>query len=101
MSAIGFQLPEDVVAVRDGVMRFVEAEVLPRLERNHALFNDPRLTYAADGRYAPEVRALCEQYGLAYNSRPFIRQFGSVLWKLLRLTFPSGKRPRRRAVAAG
>ena len=30
MSAIGFQLPEDVVAVRDGVLRFVEAEVLPQ-----------------------------------------------------------------------
>ena len=65
MSAIGFQLPEDVVAVRDGVMRFVEAEVLPRLERNHALLNDPRLTYAADGRYAPEVRALIREVRMA------------------------------------
>lgn len=65
MSAIGFQLPEDVVAVCDGVMRFVEAEVLPRLERNHALLNDPRLTYAADGRYAPEVRALIREVRMA------------------------------------
>lgn len=65
MSAIGFQLPEDVVAVRDGVMRFVEAEVLPRLERNHALFDDSRLTYAADGRYAPEVRALIREVRMA------------------------------------
>ncbi len=37
MREIGFQLPEDAVAVRDGVMRFVEVEVLPRLERNRAI----------------------------------------------------------------
>ncbi len=67
----------------------IEHHLFPDLPSNHYV------------RVAPEVRALCEQYGLTYNSRPFIRQFGSVLWKLLRLTFPSGKRPRRRAVAAG
>lgn len=61
MRAIGFQLPEDAVAVRDGVMRFVEVEVLPRLERNHALLDDSRRTYAADGRYAPEVHALIRE----------------------------------------
>lgn len=65
----------------------------------HHLFPDlPSNRYA---RVAPEVEALCREYGLAYNSHSFGRQLGSVLWKLLRLTFPGGKRPSRRAAAAG
>ena len=40
MSAIAFDLPEDVIAVRDGVLRFGESEIVPRVEDNHALFED-------------------------------------------------------------
>ncbi len=71
MSAIGFQLPEDVVAVRDVVLRFVEAEVLPRLQHNHALLDDSRRTYTVDGRYAPEVRALIREVRMASAAAGF------------------------------
>lgn len=65
MSAIAFDLPDDVVAVRDGVLRFVEADVIPALDRNHALLADARRLYAEDGRYAPPVRDLIRDVRMA------------------------------------
>lgn len=61
MSGLAFDLPDDVVAVRDGVLRFVEAQVAPRIARNQALLEDQRRLYDAGGRYAPEVRALIRE----------------------------------------
>ena len=58
MSGVAFDLTEDVVAVRDGVLRFVEAQVAPRIERHRAVLEDQRRLYGDDGRYAPEIRAL-------------------------------------------
>ena len=55
MTAIAFPIPEDVLAVADGVEAFLRAEVFPRHQRAHALLSDPRRTYAEDGRYAPAV----------------------------------------------
>ncbi|OJY09283.1 MAG: hypothetical protein BGP05_10265 [Rhizobiales bacterium 62-47] len=55
---MAFDLTEDVVAVRDGVLRFVEAQVAPRIERHRAVLEDQRRLYGDDGRYAPEIRAL-------------------------------------------
>jgi acyl-CoA dehydrogenase len=61
MAAIGFDLPEEVRAVRDGVLRFVETEVLPRQDRHHDLLTDGRKLYGEDGRYAPQVRELIRE----------------------------------------
>lgn len=61
MAAIGFDLPEEVRAVRDGVLRFVRSEVLPRYERHHDLLTDGRKLYGEDGRYVPEVRELIRE----------------------------------------
>ena len=61
MSGVAFDLPEDVTAVRDGVLRFVESQVAPRLERHHALLEDQRRLYDETGRYTPEVRALIRE----------------------------------------
>ena len=58
MSAIAFDLPADVLTVRDGVLRFVEKEVAPRLERHHALLSDARKLYDERGAYSFDVRAL-------------------------------------------
>lgn len=71
MTAIAFDLPSDVVAVRDGLLRFVEAEVAPRIERNHALLEDARRLFGADGSYAPEVRALIREVRMASASAGF------------------------------
>ena len=37
---------------------------------------------------APEVRAICERYGLPYNSGGLGEQFGSVVRKIVRLALP-------------
>jgi acyl-CoA dehydrogenase len=55
VTAIAFPIPDDVLAVADGVAAFLRAEVFPRHERDRALLSDPRRTYAEDGRYAPAV----------------------------------------------
>jgi len=57
----------------------------------HHLFPDmPSSRYA---EIAPRVRAICERYGLPYNSGPFLQQWGMVQRTILRLAFPGG-RPR-------
>jgi len=52
----------------------------------HHLFPDlPSNRY---GELAPRVRAICEQYGIPYNSRSFSRQFGSVIRRIARRALP-------------
>ena len=58
MSGVAFDLPDDVIAVRDGVLRFVEAQVAPRIEQSRALLEDQRRLYDEDGRYSPDARKL-------------------------------------------
>ncbi|QWG22121.1 acyl-CoA/acyl-ACP dehydrogenase [Bradyrhizobium sediminis] len=58
MGGVAFDLPEDVVDVRDGVLRFVEAQVAPRIERSRALLEDQRRLYDESGRYSPDARKL-------------------------------------------
>jgi linoleoyl-CoA desaturase len=40
---------------------------------------------------APKVKAICEQYGLPYNTGPFLQQWSMVQRTLIRLAFPGGK----------
>jgi NADPH-dependent stearoyl-CoA 9-desaturase len=40
---------------------------------------------------APKVRAICERYGLPYNTGPFLKQWSMVQRTLIRLAFPGGK----------
>jgi fatty acid desaturase len=40
---------------------------------------------------APRVKAICESYGLPYNTGPFLKQWGMVQRTLLRLAFPGGQ----------
>jgi fatty acid desaturase len=55
----------------------------------HHLFPDiPARRYP---ELAVEVRALCEKYGLDYNTGPLHRQLGSVAKKIFRLALPNRK----------
>ncbi len=55
----------------------------------HHLFPDlPSTRYA---EIAPQVKEVCERYGLPYNSGPFLQQLGMVQRTILRLAFPGGK----------
>ncbi|MBC7171486.1 MAG: fatty acid desaturase, partial [Polyangiaceae bacterium] len=61
----------------------------------HHLFPDiPARRY---GAIAVEVRALCERYGLPYNTGPLSKQFGSVIGRIFRLALPN--RPAAAATA--
>ena len=53
----------------------------------HHLFPDiPAHRY---GEIAPKVQAICEHYGIHYNTGSFARQFGQVLWRIIRHSLPS------------
>ncbi|WP_280428308.1 fatty acid desaturase family protein, partial [Nocardia brasiliensis] len=54
----------------------------------HHLF--PDLPAARYPEMAPEVRALCEKYGLPYNTGPLGKQIGSVWLKIFKLALPPG-----------
>ena len=55
----------------------------------HHLFPDlPSNRYA---EIAPKVQSICERHGIPYNTGSFPRQFGTVVRKVLRLTFPGGR----------
>jgi len=61
MPAIAQALPEDVIAARDGILAFVEQEVIPRHEANQALFENPRALYDDDGRFSTPLRRLINE----------------------------------------
>ena len=55
MSAIAFDIPEDILAMREGLRAFAEAEILPRHEANLDLFEDQRRLYDSGGRFSEEL----------------------------------------------
>jgi linoleoyl-CoA desaturase len=59
----------------------------------HHLFPDlPAHRYS---EIAPRVRAVCEKYGLRYNTGSFWKQYGSVLAGLVRRSLPAPGAPER------
>src|SRR5262249_22569401 len=55
----------------------------------HHLFPDmPSNRYP---EVAPRVRAICNRYGVPYNSASLARQFGTTTWKIFRLALPPRK----------
>jgi acyl-CoA dehydrogenase len=65
MASIAFDIPEEIVAVREGISAFIRAEVVPRHDKHHALLTDQHRLYTPDGRYAPEVVALMREVRMA------------------------------------
>ncbi|KRG67638.1 acyl-CoA desaturase [Stenotrophomonas terrae] len=63
----------------------------------HHFYPDiPANRYAA---MAVEVKAICKRYGQHYNTGSLPRQFGQVMWRILRHAFPSKPAPERPLVA--
>ena len=55
----------------------------------HHLFPDmPALHYLT---VAPHVEAIAKKYGIAYNSGSFLRQYATVVARIIRYSFPGGK----------
>lgn len=65
MTAIAFDIPDEITQIAKGLERFVHAEVIARHERHAALLDDPRRRYAEDGRYVPQVVDLIRQVRMA------------------------------------
>jgi alkylation response protein AidB-like acyl-CoA dehydrogenase len=68
VSAIAFELPEDIKQVREGIRAFAMAEVIPRHEANRELLDNPRLKYEEDGRLSAPVRQLIKEVRMASAS---------------------------------
>lgn len=61
MTAIAYEYPAEIVAIREGLERFVRTEVIPRHEDNAALLENPHRRFTEDGRYsAPVLRLISE-----------------------------------------
>jgi alkylation response protein AidB-like acyl-CoA dehydrogenase len=65
MTAIAFELPDDVLQVRDGIRAFAKAEVIPRHESNRDLLENPRSKYDENGRLSAPVRQLIKEVRMA------------------------------------
>jgi acyl-CoA dehydrogenase len=77
MAAIAHEYPAEIQDIRDAIARFIRAEVIPRHDKNAALFEDQRRKYSPDGRYSPEiwelvgeVRTLAAEAGFYAMSAP-------------------------------
>ena len=77
MSSIAFDIPEDIIAMREGLRGFAESEILPRHADNSEFFEDQRQLYNEDGRFSDkllklinEVRKLASKAGYYQMSVP-------------------------------
>ncbi len=71
MTAIAFDLPDDVEECCAGIVDFAEREVLPRHRAHAALFEDPRRVYREDGRLSDEVVELISEVRVASAAEGF------------------------------
>ena len=55
MTAIAFAQSEELDDILAGIDAYLASEVYPRYEKNRELMEEPRLYYAEDGRYSPDV----------------------------------------------
>ena len=71
MAAIAIPLPEDIEAVRNGLVEFARAEVLSRHATHRGLFENPRRRYREDGRLGDEPLALVREVRMAASKAGF------------------------------
>ncbi|MBW1817131.1 MAG: acyl-CoA/acyl-ACP dehydrogenase [Deltaproteobacteria bacterium] len=65
MRSVAFSIPDDVIAVRNGIEAFLRKEVIPRHEEHHELLSNQRLLYRVDGRFCDEALALIRRVRMA------------------------------------
>ncbi len=65
MTSIAFDIPNEVIAIRDGVTAFVNAEVMARHDKHADLLSNPRRLYREDGRMCNEALALIREVRMA------------------------------------
>ena len=62
---IALDIPDEIMAVREGVEAFVNTEVIKRHEKNQDLLSDQRRLYDRDGRICDEALALIREVRMA------------------------------------
>lgn len=78
------------------VFNFMTGHLSHQIE--HHLFPDlPSRRY---GQFAPRVREICARYRVPYNTGSLARQFPTVVWRVLRHSFPGGESPMSRPATA-
>jgi acyl-CoA dehydrogenase len=73
---LDFAIPEDIQMVGEGLIGFVEQEVLPLERANAALLSSHRLTYDETGRYAPRVLELRREVRMKSAKAGFYTMLG-------------------------
>ena len=71
MSAIAFELPEEIETACAGIADFAEREIRPRHQDHSTLFEDPRRLHREDGRLSDEVVALIGEIRIASAAEGF------------------------------
>jgi linoleoyl-CoA desaturase len=78
------------------VFNFMTGHLSHQIE--HHLFPDlPSRRYA---QFEPRVRELCARHGVPYNTGRLSRQFATVMWRVVRHSFPGGQSPMSRPATA-
>ena len=70
------QVADEVVAIGENLLRFVDREVVPLETKNRALLASDRTIYDAMGRFAPEVAALRKIVRMRSAEQGFYTMFG-------------------------
>jgi acyl-CoA dehydrogenase len=65
MTAIAFDYPDEIAALREGLAGFVRQEVIARHEKHAALLDNERRRYSENGNYVPEVVELIREVRMA------------------------------------
>lgn len=70
-------VPEEVVAIGDSLIRFIEQEVVPIEQANRALLASERTIFDDRGRFVPEVEALRRTVRMRSAEQGFYTMFGA------------------------
>lgn len=71
-----FNVPEEVEAVADAMLRFVDREIVPLEEKNRELLSSERTIFTPSGRYCDEVLQLRRQVRMRSAELGFYNLFG-------------------------
>jgi acyl-CoA dehydrogenase len=74
-----FSVPEEIVAVGDAIIKFIDREVVPVEQANRELLASERTIFSADGRYVDEVLALRRQIRMRSAELGFYNLFAPAV----------------------
>jgi acyl-CoA dehydrogenase len=61
LEAIAFDLPDELVQVREGLISFADQEILPRHDKHAALLEDPRKLFDERGALSADAQAIVRE----------------------------------------